>query len=142
MLALKTLKPFYIKADEDYVYIVLTSHGFSVCLSEEIYDFVPLEDTEIKINRRTKEVINKEGIFTFQKEDNILHIRMEELGLIPDFIIQIHALADYYYYDDHMSKAEIDDLMNQLERNNLKKLIDRALDERDEKTFYTLIKDL
>ncbi|MGM8212535.1 IDEAL domain-containing protein, partial [Virgibacillus sp. W0430] len=92
---------------------------------------------------KTQEVANIEAKFAFQKGKDIIYITMKKLISLPDFLIQLHTIVKPYYADEegkNNSKREDACIITELERHNVKRLIDTALDERDEKSFYKLVK--
>ncbi|MGY0692137.1 IDEAL domain-containing protein [Virgibacillus sp. FSP13] len=145
MVTVKELKPYHIKVDADYVRVILAYNYFAVCVDEEEYEFVPVKAKEIKVDRRTKRIKNMEDTFAFQKGKNIIHFAMADLIYLPEFLIQLHTIAGPYYIKDE-NKTTIDTtmdnqaIMDELEQQNIKRLIDKALDEKDEEAFYSLVK--
>lgn len=141
------LKPYYIKIDARTVRVILAYQYFSVLINEEVYQFIPMEAKEIRINRKTKKIENIGARFAFQKGKDIIYIAMTELISLPDFLLQLYAIVEAYYSEDIIDKEDDIDmkvslLIDELERLNIKRLIDQALDERDEKTFHKLVKML
>jgi uncharacterized protein YpiB (UPF0302 family) len=137
------LKPYYIKADEQFVRIILAYQYFSVVINKKVYQFIPIEGKEIRINRRTRKVENVGSRFAFQKGKEIIYLTMTELITLPDFLTQLHHIAKpYYNVESEVDKIslEIERVMEELEKINIKRLIDKALDERDEKTFRELVR--
>lgn len=143
------LKPYYIKADTNYVQVILAYQYFSVLMNGSVYHFVPKESREIKINRKTKRIVNVEAKFAFQKGKDIIYISMTDLISLPDFLIQLHFIVESYYAqsvlkekDSLNAPEDVDELIETLERENVKRLIDEALDNRDKKAFKKLVKYL
>ncbi|WP_047984487.1 IDEAL domain-containing protein [Ornithinibacillus californiensis] len=143
MISVKMLKPYYIKADDQYVRIILAYQYFSVIINKKVYQFIPVEAKEIRINRRTRKVDNVGSRFAFQKGKEIIYMTMTELITLPDFLTQLHNIAKPYYDDINVLDETVMEknlIIDELEKNNIKRLIDKALDERDEKTFRDLVK--
>lgn len=145
MLTVKMLKPYYIKTDANFVQVILAYQYFSILIEGQVYHFVPYEAKEIKINRRTKEIVNKEARFSFQKGKDIIQVSMADLISLPDFLKQINEIVESYYASkvdeqerSHVNKEELEQLITQLEEQNVMRLIDRALDEKDERKFKDL----
>ena len=143
MVSVKILKPYYIKADEEYVRIILAYQYFSIVIKQKGYDFIPTEANEIKINRKTKKVENMGVRFAFQHQKDVVNVTMEKLVTLPGFIDQLHSIAKSYYYEDGEEELKKQEkvsaaIIDELERMNIKRLIDQALDERDEVSFYNL----
>lgn len=151
MVTVKMLKPYYIKTDKEYVRIVLAYQYFSVVINNKDYQFIPIEANEFRINRRTQKVENVDAKFAFQNGKEVVYLTLAKLITLPDFMQQLHAIAGSYYIDEVKDKDlqkhdeqsnESAIIIKELERMNVLRLIDRALDERDEKTFNELVKHL
>lgn len=147
MVTVKVLKPYYIKTDAHRIRVILASQYFSIFIHKEVYHFVPIESKEIVIDRKTKRIVNIEDRFAFQKGRNIIYFKMSELISLPDFLIQLYFIIESY--DARIQNSpkdkqsqETDFIIQELERKNIERLIDKALDERDEELFYSLIKRL
>lgn len=141
------LKPYYVKVDRKYVRLILGYQYFTVFMNNAEYEFIPTESKEIKINRQTRKIENIEDKFAFQKGTDIIYITMNELIYLPDFMIHLYDIAKPYYTKDldENEKQQVENDMNnavidELERLNIKRMIDKALDERDEESFHTLLK--
>lgn len=145
MVTVNTLKPYYIKTDDDFVRVVLAYQYFSVLIDAQVYQFVPLEAKEIRINRLTQRIENTKDRFAFQKGKEITYIPMTKLISLPDFLVQIHALTKSYFIKPKIEQKsgrnyENAIIISELEHLNLKRLIDQALDTRDKEAFDCLIK--
>lgn len=147
MVTVKLLKPYYIKSDANYVHIKLAYQYFSLLINKQLYHFVPIEANEIKIDRQTKKIVNTNAKFAFQKGKDVIVIMMTELVSLPDFVIQLAVIVESFNESTNYSKKvelkeESKEIIEQLELQNLKKLIDKALDERNKRLFYELVKKL
>ena len=145
MVTVKMLKPYYIKTDNEHVRIVLAYQYFSIIIQEKVYQFIPIEANEIRINRRTQKVENIDAKFAFQHGKDVVYLTMAKLITLPDFLQQLHSIAGTYYIQDENelngnSSIQHAVLIDELERMNILRSIDKALDERDEKSFYELVK--
>jgi len=139
MITVKMLKPYYIKANAQHVRVVLAYQYFSVVINQDVYQFIPVEAKEIRLNRTNKKVENINARFAFQKGKKVVYMSMTELISLPDFIDQLHSIAEPYFKDDADSiNEEQEALINELEMLNLKRLIDKALDHRDYETLHEL----
>lgn len=137
------LKPYYIKADTEHIRVVLAYQYFSILIKDQLYHFVPIEAKEIKINRKTKKIVNVDVRFSFQKGKEIIYLKMTDLIALPDFLIQLYFIVESYYAQDKMASenkptSESTAVVKELERLNIIRSIDKALDARDEEAFYTL----
>jgi uncharacterized protein YpiB (UPF0302 family) len=144
MVTVKMLKPYYVKTEEKYVRIILAYQYFSVMINKKVYQFIPVEANEIRINRKTKRVENTDAIFAFQNGKDVVNVPMAKLISIPDFLKQLHSIAESYYHSEpNISKTDQEKatqlFIHELERDNIKRLIDVALDARDENAFNKLV---
>ncbi|WP_163970585.1 IDEAL domain-containing protein [Oceanobacillus halotolerans] len=141
MVNVKMLRPYYIKADDKYVRVILAYQYFSVFVNNQVYQFVPVDAKEICVNRYTHKIENIHDTFAFQKGKEILKISMTDLISLPDFLAQLHAITEPYYIKEVFEELENGNavIIDELEQMNLKRLIDKALDERDEEAFYALV---
>src|SRR5690625_4143179 len=145
MVTVKMLKPYYIKTDAYKMRVILAYQYFSILISKEVYHFVPLENKEIVIDRKTKQIVNIDDRFAFQKGKDLIYFKISELISLPDFLIQLYFIVESYdariqKNPQDMQRQETEFIIQELERMNVKKLIDIALDERDETSFYSLVK--
>ncbi|WP_010094179.1 IDEAL domain-containing protein [Ornithinibacillus scapharcae] len=141
MISVKMLKPYYIKADDQYVRIILAYQYFSVLIDKQLYQFIPIEAKEFRINRRTRQVENIGSRFAFQKGKDVVYMTMTELMTLPDFVQQLdHIVSPYYSEGFNQGETENLNIIEKLEKANVQRLIDKALDERDEKSFRELVK--
>lgn len=147
MVTVKMLKPYYIKLNADYIRIILAYQYFSLLIDNKLYHFVPIEGREILINRKTKKVVNTETKFAFQKGKDVIYITMKKLTSLVDFMDQLSEIIRPYYenslvvYNDNIEISDAtNQLISQLESENIKRLIDQSLDERDLDTFKQLVK--
>ncbi len=146
VLTVKMLKPYYIKTDHQHIQVILAYQYFAIFMNGEVYQFIPKEEKEIKIDRSTKKVVNLESKFAFQRGKDIIYISMSDLISLPDFLSQLDSIVETYYTTHNedevtsVERAEIDVFMEELEQKNIKRLIDQALDDKDKRTFYKLTK--
>lgn len=145
MVSVKLLKPYYIKLNSKYIRIILAYQYFSLLINNKVYHFVPIEGQEILINRKTKQIVNTDTKLAFQKGKDITYITIEKLTSLVDFMDQINEIIKPYYEEtsnDASTKEAVNErterLIKELEEQNIKRLIDKSLDERDEETFKML----
>ncbi|SET08709.1 IDEAL domain-containing protein [Oceanobacillus limi] len=145
MVIVNLLEPYSINKDAEYLYVQLEKHCFSISIEDEAYDFVPVKANQIKIDRETKKIQDVDAAFAFQNEHNTVYITMEELINIPDFLIKLYFITKPYFDDNvEFEETNVNDdveiIIDELEQQNVKRLIDKALDERDEEQFHKLLK--
>ncbi|MHA6252392.1 IDEAL domain-containing protein [Oceanobacillus sp. CAU 1775] len=143
MVTLKMLKPYYIKTEKDYVRIILAYQYFSVVIKNKVFQFIPVEANEIRLNRQTEKIENIDAIFAFQNGKDIVNVPMVKLITLPEFLEQIHEIGKPYYFKATpelpvTTDDSTDEVMNELEHANLMRLIDQSLDDKDEKSFMEL----
>ena len=152
MVSVKLLKPYYIKMNSEYIRVILAYQYFSLFINKKVYHFVPIEGSEILVNRRTKKVVNTETKFAFQKGKEVIYITMKKLTTLVDFMDQLEEIIQPYYETEeeknslvvHQPEDDLNDvtalIIKELEVQNIKRLIDQSLDTYDEETFKTLSK--
>ncbi len=152
MVSVKLLKPYYIKMNSEYIRIILAYQYFSLFINKKVYHFVPIEGQEILVNRRTKKVVNTETKFAFQKGKDVIYITMKKLTSLVDFMDQLEEIIEPYYEEEKKEeralivqpKEKLNDMttliVQELEEQNVRRLIDRALDEHDKDSFDNLSK--
>jgi len=119
---------------------------FTMIINTEVYQFVPLDAKEVHVNRKTQKIENTDAIFAFQKGKEIIHIAMTELIMLPDFLDQILTIVEPYFEQDQMDSdsqkiiENNDSVIKKLEEKNIRRLIDKALDEKNERAFRKLTK--
>lgn len=144
MVTLKMLKPYYIKTEKNFVRIILAYQYFSVVMKNKVFQFIPVESNEIRLNRKTEKIENIDAVFAFQNGKDIVNVPMVKLITLPEFLEQIHEIGKPYYFNTARTHAEkeTDDnsssIIAELEEQNILRLIDKALDERDEQKFNEL----
>lgn len=141
MLTVKKFEPFFIKTDNENIYVLLDQEHFTISNENEIYHFTPERCKQFVINRFTKKIENLDDTFAFKKGDALLYIPMNKLINIPDVLIKLYFITKPHLEEMKVKNMndDIEVIMDELERLNVKRLIDKALDERNEETFYDLI---
>ncbi|RCW74744.1 IDEAL domain-containing protein [Saliterribacillus persicus] len=137
MVSIKMFKPYYVKEEGKYIRVVLAYQYFSLVLDGGVYHFVPLEAREIRFNRETQKIENEEAVFVFQKGKSFNRISLAELIQVEDFqehlanILRPHLTEE----PNTTSNPAIDEVIYALEHENIKRLIDQALINKDQKAF-------
>lgn len=146
MVTVKMLKPYYIKMNSEYIRVILAYQYFSLLINSKVYHFVPIEGQEILVNRKTKQVVNTETKFAFQKGKDVIYMTMKKLTSLTDFIDQLETIVRPYYDKSVMLPLKEDGLnidtealIEEMEEQNVKRLIDSAIDQRDEQAFHQWI---
>src|SRR5699024_10287282 len=96
------------------------------------------------INRKTRTIANPELEIAFQKSAKIIYISMKQSMKLVDFLHFLNPITKPLYVEGeeevHHDTNENEIIIDELDRLNIKRLIDKSLDERDEAAFYTLLK--
>jgi len=140
MLSVQMLKPFYVKQEVDRIRIMLAYQYFSIHIDEKLYHFVPVEGREIAINRETKRIENTKDVLVFQCGKHMMQISILELMELPDFLTHVDSIANRYLnkkLPETLNK--VDRVVQELEKQNAKRLIDEALDKRETERFHDLV---
>lgn len=149
MVTVKLLKPYYIKMNTEYIRIILAYQYFSLFVNKKVYHFVPIEGQEILVNRKTKQVVNTETKFAFQKGKDIIYLTVKKLTSLTDFMDQLDEIIKPYYEKSLVVQSQKKEsklngqtelLIKELEVQNIKRLIDQSLDEKDVHAFHGLVK--
>jgi|SRR5699024_10667678 len=148
MVTVKMLKPYYVKMNSQYIKVILAYQYFTLLIDGKLYHFVPIEGREILINRKTKKVVNTETKFAFQMENDIIYITMKKLTSLSDFMDQLNEIVRPYYENNAVVMDEVEvtlsestnQLIAKLESDNIKRLIDQSLDDKDLDSFTKLTK--
>ncbi|WP_138419501.1 IDEAL domain-containing protein [Aquibacillus sediminis] len=137
MLSVNRLKPYYVKEETNCIRVVLAYQYFSLSLDDKVYQFVPLESREIRINRETQQVENENDVFVFQKGKEYSRVALSELLKLSDFKAHLNSIIHPYLNNDKtpIKTEEINHVIIDLEKQNLKRLIDEALEKRDYDKF-------
>lgn len=138
MVSVKMLKPYFIKVNAEYIRIILAYEYFSIVINEDIYNFIPIEGQEILINRKTRRIVNTDTKFAFQKDDRVIYLTLKKLTTLKDFMVLINKMIDPYYTEEIIEthkEEKANELIFYLEKENVKRLIDKSLDEGDLSSF-------
>lgn len=147
MVSVKLLKPYYIKMNSEYIRIILAYQYFSLLINKKVYHFIPIEGQEILVDRKTKQVVNTDTKFAFQNGKEIIYITMKKLTSLVDFMDQLEEIIKPYYeksllvrQQDKELHEQTEQMIKEIEIQNIKRLIDKSLDERDIDTFKELVR--
>lgn len=143
MITVKLLKPYYMKVDKKIVRVVLAYQYFALLINDQIYQFIPTEEREIQVNRKTKAIENIHATFAFQKGKDIIYKSMYELIMYPNFLFQLHSIVEPYFTNINIKQmTNHERVIHELEQLNIKRRIDQALDTNNKKLFYELVQYL
>ena len=143
MLQVKLMKPFYSKQEGQIRKLVFAYQYFSILKDDELFHFIPVEGKEIIINIKTYKVENLSEVFVFQKGNRFIRLPLYQLLLVSDIhihlqtILQLDDMGDNEIMNDVQEEAEV--AIQELEEENRYRMIDYALQERNEILFNMLI---
>ena len=140
MLLVQLMKPFYIKKEDGRINLVFAYQYFSIKKEDEIFHFVPVEGKEIIVNAKTMQVENLSEVFVFQKGNRFIRLPLYQLLLVSD--IHTHLLSIIENTDEKESTSfpieGMEEIIQQLEKENFERMIDYALIQRNEALFQEL----
>lgn len=146
MIQVQYMKPFYSKVSGETLRLVFAYQYFSIMKDNEVYHFVPIEGKEIIVNLKTMQIENLSEIFVFQRGNRFLRLPLYQLLLISNIHEHLAPIleeasnkSESIHLVPHEENSEIADLIRALESQNLDRLIDEALSNRDEQLFYELV---
>lgn len=143
MLQVKLMKPFYSKQEGQIRKLVFAYQYFSILKDDELFHFIPVEGKEIIINIKTYKVENLSEVFVFQKGNRFIRLPLYQLLLVSDIhihlqtILQLDDMGDNEIMNDVQEEAEV--AIQELEEENRYRMIDYALQQRNESLFNMLI---
>ena len=150
MITVQFMKPFYTKVSGMKLRLVFAYQYFSIVKDDEVYHFIPIEGKEMIVNLNTMQVENLSEVFVFQRGNRFLRLPLYQLMLVSNVHEYLKPILDDTVdeekiegvMEDAPMEAEIVELIYSLEEANLTRLIDNALEERNEELFYDLMTQL
>ncbi|RNF39996.1 transcriptional regulator [Planococcus salinus] len=143
MLQVKLLKPFYTKREGHLIKFVFAYQYFSILKDNELFHFIPVEGKEIVINTNTFQVENLSEVFVFQKGNRFIRLPLYQLLLVSDIHMHLQAILQEEKTEllevHEQSRADAIDAIQFLEKENIDRMIDYALSERNEAMFHELL---
>ncbi|MBM7609054.1 IDEAL domain-containing protein [Ureibacillus composti] len=146
MIQVQFMKPFYTKVAGENLRLVFAYQYFSIMKDNELYHFVPVEGKEIIVNLNTMQIENLSEIFVFQRGNRYIRMPLYQLLLISNvhehlspILQKASSQKDTVNLVPNESDQEIDSVIRVLEEQNIDRLIDEALANRDEELFNDLV---
>ena len=147
MIQVQFMKPFYTKVTGKNLRLVFAYQYFSIVKDDELYHFVPVEGKEMIVNLETKQIENLSEIFVFQRGNRFIRMPLYQLLLISNVHEHLSPILDKASTHEETVNllpkdeevSEVQKLIRQFEEDNINRLIDEALEQRDEKRFYQLL---
>lgn len=147
MLEIQRFEPFYKKRDGDELKIVFAYQYFSIIQDDEIFHFIPIDATDIKINLKTLQIDNLNDVFVFQRGSEFIRVPLYQLVLTSDLHDHIQRILTESNFEVEIKsskeylKTETEELIDVMVELNRQHEIDRALDQRNEELFRQLVKE-
>ena len=146
MIQVQFMKPFYTKVNGKTLRLVFAYQYFSIVKDDELYHFVPVEGKEMIIDLETKQIENLSEIFVFQRGNRFIRLPLYQLLLISNVHEHLTPILNKATTSEETVtlvpkekiESEMQKVIRELEVQNLERLIDQALENRDEKRFYEL----
>lgn len=147
MIQVQFMKPFYTKVSGKTLRLVFAYQYFSIVKDDELYHFVPVEGKEMIIDLETKQIENLSEIFVFQRGNRFIRLPLYQLLLISNVHEHLSPILEKASNNEDTlnilpsdkEESEVQKMIRLLEEQNLNRLIDQALEARDEKRFYELL---
>ncbi|RUL53197.1 MULTISPECIES: IDEAL domain-containing protein [Lysinibacillus] len=147
MIQVQFMKPFYTKVNGKNLRLVFAYQYFSIVKDDELYHFVPVEGKEMIVNLETKQIENMSEIFVFQRGNRFIRMPLYQLLLISNVHEHLSPILEKASTKEETvnllpkdeEESEVKKMIRHLEELNLDRLIDEALEKRDEKRFYDLL---
>lgn len=144
MLQVRLMKPFYTKQDGQKMKLVFAYQYFSILKDEELFHFIPVEGKEIIVNMTTYQVENLSEVFVFQKGNRFIRLPLYQLLLVSDIHMHLQTILQHGQTPDDAEptsevKEEANEFISLLEEAYRSRMIDYALQMRDEGLFNRLL---
>lgn len=147
MITVQFMKPFYTKVSDTKLRLVFAYQYFAIEKDAELYHFIPIEGKEIIVDSKTMQVENLSEVFVFQRGNRFIRLPLYQLLLVSNIHEHLTPILDNVKgnldieptEEESSINPEVLALIHALEEENLSRLIDTALAERNEALFYDLI---
>lgn len=147
MITIQFMKPFYQKRKGNELRLVFAYQYLSIMKDDEVFHFIPIEGKEILVDLEQRQVTNLSEVLVFQRGNRFLRIPLYQLLLISNIheFLAPHieeALGTGVPKEEREAEEDIEEetlsVLKEIELQNLERLIDRALEEKNEEKFYEL----
>ncbi|MCH7320591.1 IDEAL domain-containing protein [Solibacillus sp. MA9] len=147
MIQVQFMKPFYTKLNGSKLRLVFAYQYFSITKDDEIFHFIPIEGKEMIVDLNTLQVENLSEVFVFQRGNRFVRLPLYQLLLVSN--VHDHLMPIIENVSTHVKPSqaevlykfdeEVEGIVRVLEEENLSRLIDNALEARNEALFHTLM---
>ncbi len=146
MIHVQYMRPFYTKVTGTKLRLVFAYQYFSIAKEDEVFHFIPIEGKEIIVNLNTMQVENLSEVFVFQRGNRFIRLPLYQLLLVSNVHEHLTPILDNESINKPVVLRPVEDvdvetmeIIHHLQEENLSRLIDVALAERNEALFYNLV---
>lgn len=146
MITVQFMKPFYTKVSGTKMRLVFAYQYFSILKDDEVYHFIPIEGKEMIVDLNTMKVENLSEVFVFQRGNRFIRLPLYQLLLVSNVHEHLMPILEGQTSEVKTVEQEfieidedVQGLIHFLEEENLSRLIDDALADRNEELFYDLM---
>lgn len=146
MIHVQHMKPFYTKLSGDQLRLVFAYQYFSITKDDETFHFIPIEGKEMVVNLNTMQVENLSEVFVFQRGNRFIRLPLYQLLLVSNVHEHLMPILENVTQNEQLVEADPFEISSEtaeairlLEEQNLARLIDEALENRDEALFHDLM---
>jgi len=142
------MTPFFTRKEEFRLRLVFAYQYFSILKGGEIFHFIPSEGKEIVINMKSLQVENLGEVFVFQRGNRFIRLPLYQLLLISDLHMHLNMIlegsVDMKLEVDvpEVVSVEAKGIINELESGNRLRMIDYALETKNQLLFNELTEGL
>jgi hypothetical protein len=146
MLSVQRMTPFFTRKEEFRLRLVFAYQYFSIVKGDELFHFIPTEGKEIVINMKSLQVENLGEVFVFQRGNRFIRLPLYQLLLISDIHEHLKNIMEGSLDVNMEIQVELPEevlveskeLIESLETENRRRMIDYALETDDLKLFNEL----
>ncbi|WP_438315083.1 transcriptional regulator [Sporosarcina sp. FA9] len=150
MLSVQRMTPFFTSQEDYRLRLVFAYQYFSIIKGNEVYHFIPAEGKEIIINMKNFQVENLGEVFVFQRGNRFIRLPLYQLLLISDLHQHLKTIMEGSInmdIDIDMQPPvevsnEATELIGSLESENRLRMIDYALETKNQQLFNVLTEGL
>jgi len=143
MIQIQYMKPFYTKVTGDKLRLVFAFQYFTISKDSEVFHFIPIEGKEMIINMKTSQIENLSEVFVFQRGNRFIRMPLYQLMLASNMLEYLDPIianrSPKQYTDSTVTKKELTELIEELEKENLNRLVNQALLDNDKTLFFELL---
>ncbi|QUW21189.1 transcriptional regulator [Sporosarcina sp. Marseille-Q4063] len=146
MLSVQRMTPFFTRKEEFRLRLVFAYQYLSIVKGDELFHFIPTEGKEIVINMKSLQVENLGEVFVFQRGNRFIRLPLYQLLLISDIHSHLKTIMEGSLDVGMEIQVELTEevlveskeLIESLETENRRRMIDYALETNDLDLFNEL----